>query len=203
MIEQCFYHWKLFLRRKLSSVAVKRASAVLLVLFLQIDLSLKCLLQSTTTLNVSRPVNEPLNCVFQAGLLLLMMKKQTKKLSVPSRTRLMMPHKFALFSLPEMAQTQQNSSSLTNACAKRSVRRVFVTSGWVLCCLSQSNRSSDGKFFFPSPGTGMARKSQIVSYQIVLLKYPIIIYLYIQFLQPCVMVSDITDKCAVDGWYSF
>lgn len=56
LIKLCFYNWKL-LKGKIKSVTVKRAPAVLVGLFLQMDLSLKCLLQRTMTLKISRPVN--------------------------------------------------------------------------------------------------------------------------------------------------
>lgn len=157
VLEQCFYDWKLFRGEIKFSCCYKSHSCVAWSVSPNRFEPEEFI---TMTLKISKPVNEPLSRVFQTVLLLLMRKKKPcmmKHAPCPIQEQTYDASQVcSLFTARNSTDTAKKPDKYT---CQRGTRRVFVTSGFVSCCLSQPTDLLLKSFF----STTRLRKSLFTS----------------------------------------
>lgn len=172
VLEQCFYDWKLFKGKIKFSCCSKSHSRVA---WADSPNRFEPEVFIAMTLKISKPVNEPLNRVFQTVSLLLMKFEQKKLCTMKHTLRPIQDQTYdasqvcCLFTARNSTDTAKKPDKYI---CQRGTGRVFVTSGFV----SANQQIFCWEVVFPPLGNRMERKNLL--YKSVLMKYPIIINLY-------------------------
>lgn len=133
MLEQCFYDWKRFKGKIKFSCGYKSHSCVAWAVSPN---RFEPKVFITTALKISKPVNEPLNCVFQTVLLLLM-KLEQKAVHDEAHSPPIQDQTYdasQVFSLFTARNSTDTAKKPDKCMCQRGTGR--VTSGFVSCCLS-------------------------------------------------------------------